>query len=212
MKENNHLEQLSEIRSMMERSTRFISLSGLSGVMAGLYALAGAYMAHRRITNSENYQEYIKSYSTIYEGRINQDIIFFVLLGLVVMFFSFVTGYVLTKRRADKNNQKMFDKIARRLLINMMIPLATGGVLCAIFLYHGYWGLVAPLTLIFYGLALINGSKYSLETIRFLGIFEVCIGLISAFDIGHGLYYWALGFGVLHIVYGIYMWWRFERK
>ena len=106
----------------------------------------------------------------------------------------------------------MLDKSALRMLINLAIPLAAGGAFCTILLYQGYIGMVAPATLIFYGLSLVNGSKYTLDTIRHLGIVEIIIGLVAAIDLGNGLFYWALGFGVMHIVYGTAMWWKYERK
>ena len=127
------------------------------------------------------------------------------------MIVSLLTGILLTMRRAKKNNQTIWDKSAKRMLINLAIPLAAGGMFCAILMYHGYIGMIASSTLLFYGLALINGSKYTLDAIRHLGIAEIILGLICAIDIGNGLFYWAIGFGVLHILYGARMWWKYER-
>ncbi len=212
MKNENHFEHLAEMRSLMERSSRFLSLSGLSGILAGTYALAGAYIARRYLKNSENYLDFIAGYSSQYSNPELSDFQFFVVLGLIVMVLSLITGVLLTMRRAKKNNQKIHDKSALRMLINMGIPLIAGGLFCGILLIHGYIGLIAPCTLIFYGLALINGSKYTLDTIKHLGIIELVIGLVAAIDLGNGLFYWALGFGVLHILYGTGMWWKYERK
>lgn len=212
MEDKSHLEHLAEIRSLMERSSRFISLSGLSGIMAGTYALIGAYIARLYIQNSESYLDFIHGYSTRYVATSWTEFKVFILLGIAVASLSIVTGFLLTMRRAKKNNQKMFDKSALRMLINLAIPLAAGGAFCAILLYQGYIGMVAPATLIFYGLSLVNGSKYTLDTIRHLGIIEIIIGLIAAIDLGNGLFYWALGFGAMHIIYGTAMWWKYERK
>ncbi|MFT7591691.1 MAG: hypothetical protein ACI9UJ_001620 [bacterium] len=212
MEDKSHFEHLAEIRSLMERSSRFLSLSGLSGIMAGTYALIGAYIARMYIKNSETYIEFIEGYSTRYVAHSIAEFKVFILLGLAVVALSVTTGFLLTMRRAKKNNQTIWDKAALRMLVNMAIPLVAGGIFCTIMMYHGYIGMVAPGTLIFYGLSLIHGSKYTLDTIRHLGIIEVIIGLISAFDIGNGLFYWALGFGVLHIIYGTVMWWKYERE
>ena len=73
------------------------------------------------------------------------------------------------------------------------------------------FGLVAPTTLLFYGLALYNAGKYTLDEIRYLGVSEIILGLLGCIFIGYGLMFWALGFGVLHIVYGFMMWWKYER-
>jgi len=212
MKNKSHIEQLAEIRSLMERSSRFISLSGLSGVMAGTYALIGAYIARLYIKNSESYMDFIQGYSTRYVATSWTEYLTFIVLGGAVAALSIITGFMLTKRRAKKNNQTMWDKSALRMLVNLAIPLAVGGAFCAILFYQGYIGMVAPATLIFYGLSLVNGSKYTLDTIRHLGIVEIVIGLVAAIDLGNGLFYWALGFGVMHIVYGTAMWWKYERK
>jgi hypothetical protein len=72
-------------------------------------------------------------------------------------------------------------------------------------LVNGYIGFVTPLTLIFYGLALVNASKYTLSEVRSLGIIEIVIGLFAMHFIGYGLLLWAVGFGVMHIIYGIIM-------
>jgi len=116
-----------------------------------------------------------------------------------------LAGILLTRNKARKTNQKLWDSQSQRLLINLFIPLAVGGILCLILLSKGFIGLIAPLTLVFYGLALINASKYTLSEIRSLGIIEVALGLIGCQFVGYGLILWALGFGILHIIYGIVM-------
>ena len=130
---------------------------------------------------------------------------------MFVLVASIVVGLILTWRSAKKNGQTIWDATAKRMLINLMIPLVTGGFFCMILLIHGLIGLVAPVTLIFYGLALINGSKYTLDDIRYLGICEIILGLLASIFIGYGLLFWAIGFGVLHIVYGLLMYNKYER-
>lgn len=200
-----HLQALSDIRSMMERSSRFISLSGLSGVFAGVFALIGAYAAHVQI------RAYLES-DVIpgWDGEIAL-ITSLVQIAALVLVASLMTGVALTVRNSKKRGLKIWDNTAKRMLINLMIPLGTGGLFCIILLYHGVIGLVGPATLIFYGLALINGSKYTFNDIRYLGICEIILGLASSFYMGYGLYFWAFGFGVLHIVYGAVMYFKYER-
>jgi hypothetical protein len=74
--------------------------------------------------------------------------------------------------------------------------------------YHAEGGLIGPTTLIFYGLALLNGSSFVSEELRMLGLLEIGLGLIALFFVGYGLYFWALGFGVFHIGYG---WWMYRK-
>ena len=122
-----------------------------------------------------------------------------------VSYTSIGVGIFLSTRKAKKNNQKIWDLQTKRLLINLLIPLITGGIFCLILLFNGYVGIIAPLTLIFYGLALVNASKYTLKEVRSLGIAEIILGLIATYFIGYGLLFWSVGFGLLHIIYGIIM-------
>jgi hypothetical protein len=212
MSENNqHLDALSDIRSMMEKSSKFISLSGLSGVFAGLSALIGALFAFIYIQQNEN-ALYYYDYAYLDNGRINYDFFkFFAIDAIIVFSLALASGFFFTYKKARKKNQPIWNKTSQRLLINLLIPLFAGGIFSLALLKNDLIGLIAPTTLIFYGLALINASKYTLDDIRYLGILEIIIGLISSFMIGYGLYFWALGFGVLHIIYGIIMYVKYEK-
>lgn len=204
---NQHLETLTEIRSLMEKSSRFISLSGLSGIFAGIFALIGAVIAFYYLhpINQHNY-------AYLMDGSVNSEFyLFFFLNALFVLVSSLTFGSYFTIRKAKKNNQSIWDATSKRLLINLMIPLTTGGIFCLILLYHQLIGLIAPATLIFYGLALINASKYTLNDIRYLGICEIILGLIGSVYIGYGLLFWAIGFGLLHIIYGSVMYFKYEK-
>jgi hypothetical protein len=213
-KQNEHLENLSEIRSLMERSSRFISLSGLSGVAAGIFAIIGAMAACVYLggmyCSSTPFAYY--DYAQTRTGEINLNFyIFFFTDALAVLGLSLITGCLLTIRKARQKGQAIWDATAKRLLINLLIPLVTGGLFCLVLLSHGLVGLVAPATLIFYGLALLNASKYTLDDIRYLGIFEIALGLIASVYLGYGLIFWTIGFGLLHIVYGIVMYNKYEK-
>lgn len=213
-KENaEHLEAIQDIRQMMKKSTRFLSLSGLSGVFAGIYALIGAYFA--QLFLNEDFGEYI---NLMRDGDFTSmsEVVFslyikFVIIAVSVLAFSIVTAYYFSNRKAKQNGQTLFDHTAIRVLINLAIPLVAGGVFCLALLYHGAIVYIAPAMLLFYGLALINASKYTYDDIRYFGICEIVLGLINAFNLGNGLLYWAFGFGVLHIVYGATMWYKYER-
>jgi hypothetical protein len=199
------LETLSEIRSLMEQSSRFISLNGLAGVFAGSFALIGAIIAYI----------FINQYNILYFNTLNQHdfpfLYFFIIDASAVLILSVSAATLLSIRKARKKGLRVWDKTTKRLLINFLTPLLSGGIFCLILLFHGIGGLIAPATLIFYGLALINASKYTLNDIRYLGYIELIIGLISSFIIGYGLFFWALGFGIAHIVYGIVMYFKYEK-
>lgn len=210
MKDNqNQLEALQDIRQMMKQSSRFLSLSGLSGVMAGIYALTGAYFGNSIIQEYKSNHYYSDGYSDPYADMLFRC----VLICLAILTGSILTALILSKRKASKRGYKLFDHTAVRMMINMAIPLGAGGVFCLALILKGGMALefVAPAMLIFYGLALINGSKYTLNDIRYLGLLEVILGLVSCFYLNHGILFWALGFGVLHIIYGSIMWFKYER-
>jgi hypothetical protein len=204
------LETLEEIRQLMERSSRFISLSGLSGVFAGLYALAGAYVAYNYL-GLKGVGEYSSSLSV--GGRLHDPdtITFLTLDAALILVLAIGTGIFLTTRKARKDGNSIFDVTAKKLLINLFIPVVTGGIFCIALYYHGGFVYVAPAMLIFYGLGLVHASKYTRNDIRGLGIAEIILGLAASFMVGYGLLFWSLGFGVLHIIYGAYMYFKYEK-
>jgi hypothetical protein len=198
--EKDYIKEISEIRSMMERSSKFLSLSGWAGIMAGIYALVGVYVADSYF--GFNPQEISD------RGGIGLNII---LLATVVLIFAIFTAILLSYKRAGKREEKLWNSTTRRLVINMAVPLISGGVVILILASKGLVGLIAPLTMIFYGLALFNVSGITIKEIKGLGITQIILGLIGLYFVEYGLLLWALGFGVAHILYGIVMYFKYER-
>ena len=201
--ERDYIKDIAEIRSMMERSSKFLSLSGLSGIMAGTYALAGAWIAYDFY--SFNPDKIV--YDTLNTGNLSKVI----LLAIVILALTLGTAMFLSYRKAQKRGEKVWDATSRRMITNLAIPLLAGGILIMILLSKGLIGLIAPLTLLFYGLAMYNASKFTYDEMKFLGMIQMGLGLLSSYYIEYGLLLWAIGFGVVHIVYGIYMHLRYER-
>ena len=200
MEPKNYQEDLMHIRKMMERSSRFLSLSGLSGVFAGFTALLGAAYAFYVFNREEI------SYFDLERNRYNSSMItelFWV--GLVVLVVAVACGYFFTKRKSVKNSQPIWDATAKQLLVHFATPLVVGGVVSLALIYHHLYVFIAPMMLIFYGLALVNAEKYTVTDVRYLGYCEIILGLICFFVLGWGLLFWAIGFGVLHIIYGLIM-------
>ena len=205
MDKKDYLQDLSDIKNIMNRSTRFLSLSGLSGIMAGIYALIGAVLARMALKNAGFY-----SYNN---NTINPNNLELKLIGiaLAVALLSVITAYIFTKKKANKKGVKIWNATTKRLLFHFLIPLITGGIFSLILLNQGFYGFVAPATLIFYGLAVVNASNYTFSNVKYLGIAEIILGLIAMNYIGYGLYFWAIGFGVFHIIYGILMYFFVEK-
>ncbi|SDS12108.1 hypothetical protein [Christiangramia echinicola] len=211
MENEKYLQDLAEIKSMMNRSSRFISLSGLAGVFAGIYAIIGAVFA--KIILRENNSVYNGDYNSYSASNFNSDLAQqLILVAIAVLILAIGTAILLTTRKARKNDQKIWDATSKRLLINFFAPLAAGGVFCLVLLQYGIIGLIAPGMLIFYGLALIHGSKYTFADLKGLGYANVILGLIATQFIGFGIYFWAVGFGLFHIIYGIWMHNKYDRK
>jgi len=200
--EQDHLQNLAEIRSMMERSSKFLFLSGLAGLFAGTYALIGVYVA-----------------ITYYE--FNPDILIYdytagdpfkvVLLATVVLILSIGTALTFSSRKASQAGEKIWNPSTRRLLGHVAVPLLTGGILVLTFFYQMLFGLMAPFSLIFYGMALFIAGKFSLVELKVMGIIQIILGLISLWLIPYSMIIWGIGFGVLHIVYGLYVYIKYER-
>jgi len=216
-----HLDTLKDIRKMMERSSRFISLSGLSGIAAGLCALVGAWLANNVIHKDTRYgngNEVMElrnaSNAGLEDGPglqtyLNNTLI---QIALGVLIAALILGFLFTYLRSRKTKTPIWGITAKRLLISISIPMIVGGIFLLKLIDNGNYGLIAPGCLIFYGLGLLNASKYTLAEVRYLGYAQILLGIINLQMVGNGLLFWALGFGVLHIIYGAFMWWKYERS
>jgi hypothetical protein len=207
MENEKYLNDLSEIKNLMNRSSRFLSLSGLSGILAGTYALIGAWMAYKTIYFDTSTMGAYKNLVISEEAVIR-----LLVIAASVALLSLLTGILLSIQKAKKNNETIWNSTARRLVINFLIPLATGGFFILFLIEKEMLGLIAPLTLIFYGLACVNASKYTIGGVRYLGLTFIFLGLLSTWFLGYGLLFWALGFGVCHILYGSIMYFKYERS
>ncbi|MFB9058027.1 hypothetical protein ACFFU9_14875 [Mariniflexile ostreae] len=202
MDAKDYLKDINEIKTLMNKSSRFISLSGLSGILAGTYALIGAAVVYWLVNTYSNG-------TLILDGRIFR-LVMLVLAGVALL--SILTAVTLTIQKANKNGMKMWDSTSKRLIINFLIPLVAGGLYILIILSHGKYGQTGGLMLVFYGLALINASKYSIGDIRYLGCIEITLGLIATLLPGYGFWLWVLGFGIMHIIYGTWMHFKYDVK
>jgi len=210
MKDSAYLEDLEKIRSMMERSSRFLSLSGISGILTGIYAFAGVIAAYAYLGIGPASDDYFH-FSWDEHGNFDQDFYsFFFLDSAVVLILSILTAWYFTSKRAVRQGVRIWDSTARRLAINLLIPLVAGGIYSMLLVFHAQLPLVPGTMLIFYGLALVNAGKYSLDDIRYLGLIEIVMGILAIVFSGFGLLFWATGFGLLHIVYGCFTYSRYK--
>ena len=209
------LDELGAIRAIMDRSQRFLSLSGLSGIAAGAVAIVTAFVADHWLESlgASRMDQYAPLLDPGYPGKLVWDrVAALIILGVVAAVLAIASAWWFTRRNVRRKGHRMWDATVRRMFVHMAVPLAAGGIFCLALLVHGLPALVAPATLVFYGLALINASKFTLDEVRWLGLSELVVGLFAVFVPGHGLLCWSLGFGVLHIGYGTYMYLLYERR
>jgi hypothetical protein len=206
-KDKDYLQDIEEIRSLMEKSSKFISLSGWAGIFAGVFALMGSYIAFTYL----DFNPQSLSLDTENNPFQQKQIFSVVQLALLVFLLAISFALFFTHRRAKRKDELLWTPTAKRLVINMAVPLFTGGILILLFISKGFIGFVAPFSLLFYGLALFTISKFTFDEVKILGLIEILLGLISVYKVSLGLLFWAIGFGVVHIVYGIYVYFKYER-
>ncbi len=210
---NKPIQALEDIKQMMDRSSRFVSLSGWSGIGAGICALVAAWLAHRKFNEyaiSEN--EYAAKSAYTKDSNLLQLDRELLILAVITFIAAFFFAFLFTYLRSKKTGVPIWGFMARKVMVNLAVPMIAGGLLTWRITDFGLYGLVAPACLIFYGIALINASKFTLSEVRYLGYLQLLLGIINLWVIGYGLYFWAVGFGVLHILYGIVMWNKYERN
>ena len=197
MDKDKALESVFEIKELMEKSSKFISVSGIAAILAGIYALAGAYIATQVITSDMYLSDTLKLMAII---------------AMTVLAAAAVTAGILSYCKSQKTGQKFFSRLTYRALWNFSFPMLTGGVLCISILMHEYYDILASVMLLFYGLALVNVSKFTYSSIVWLGYAFICLGVVDCFWEGHSLLFWTIGFGGFHILYGILFYLHYERK
>ena len=197
MNKDKALESVNEIKELMEKSSKFISVSGLAAILAGIYALAGAYIATQVITP---------------ETHLIVTLEFMAIIALSVLAAAAVTAGILSYCKSQKTGQSFFSRLTYRALWNFSLPMLTGGALCISLLLHGYYDILSSVMLLFYGLTLVNVSKFTYANIAWLGYAFICLGVIDSFWEGHALLFWTIGFGGFHILYGILFYLHYERK
>jgi hypothetical protein len=201
------LKDISAIRSMMERASKFLSLSGFSGISAGLIALAGAWTADLALDRSGAHiplpGEQVAASS--WPGW------FLFADAVSVRVVALACATYFSVRMARKKGNPLWGPATMYMLAALAIPLGAGGAFCIILALHGLYGLLPAAMLIFYGLALLSAGNFTFGEVRYLGIIEVLLGLTGGLRPALGLLLWAGGFGLLHIVYGILLYMRHEK-
>lgn len=133
------------------------------------------------------------------------------LIAVSVLVLAIGSTVFLSYQKAFRRKEKAWTPTARRLVLQMALPLTAGGILLLIVLGKGMTGFLAPLSLIFYGLAIFNAGNAAFDELKPLGLLQIGLGLFCAHFISYGLLCWAIGFGLLHILFGLYMHVTYEK-
>lgn len=199
MENKEALNTLNDIKEMMERSSKFKAISGLSIIIIGILAsLVSVYIYF-----------FLGDYHINTPAKWRTTVI----IAIALLVVAFTTVFVMSYLKAKRLNLRFtFDTTMRRLLLNFFIPMVAGGLLCIALLTQQHYGLVSSITLIFYGLALINCSHFSYHELRYLGYAELVLGLIDCFMVDYAVLTWFLGFGVFHIIFGIIFMLKYGRR
>ncbi len=210
-KQQDQLDAIQDIKRLMERSSRFSALSGLSGVVVGLFALLSVLVSYNILGispfDSVSYLDMLAP-----NGVINHELFNLIVINMgITLLISFLTAIWLSNKNATRKGEKTWDLSAKRMMINFSIPMLAGASYCGILFMHNHLELIIPATLLFYGLALLNASKYTVVDIRYLGVLLVILGLIASYYVEQAFLFWGIGFGVMHIIYGSFMYFKYEK-
>jgi len=206
----NPKEDIQAIREIMERSSKFMLLNSWAGFFAGTCALIGAAFAWIFIlgSGSIHYDEYLCS---VGGSPINNVTIGLGIVALLVLLLAGIAAIYFSYLKSLKADQKFWTSSTKRVLMHLLIPLVSGGIFTLILVSGNTIDMVASAMLIFYGLSLVNAGKFTLSEIHYLGLTEIVLGILAGIFVQYGILFWVLGFGVMHIVYGVVMYVRYER-
>ena len=206
---------ISLIKNLMEKSSKFSNLSGYAIATTGLLALLGAVFVYfdLGISISEKYISYAELINqTGNANSIDTKIKLLVIIASLILLTSLLILYVSAKLKSERHDINLFNSSFSRALKSLFIPVLSGGIFCGFLILHKMYGLVAPATLIFYGLGLISASKYSYNELELLGYLELLLGTLASYYMGSGLLFWMIGFGIGHIVLGVFIHYKYDKK
>ena len=101
MDKDKALESVFEIKELMEKSSKFISVSGIAAILAGIYALVGAYIATQVITPGTHLIVALELMAII---------------ASLVLVAAAVTACILSYYKSKKTGQKFFSRLTYRAL------------------------------------------------------------------------------------------------
>lgn len=175
------IDNLQFIRETMERSAVFTSVPGYGGALMGATAMGAAIIAYNQ-SRVENW----------------------LIVWLVEAVLAFAIGLFALWQKAKNSNVSLASVPARKFASAFAPPIIAGIILTALFYYRGFYPFLPCVWLTLYGTAVVTGGAFSVRIVPIVGWIFVAFGAVAAFaPSSWGNLLMALGFGVLHIVFGL---------
>lgn len=199
MDKESALKDLYEINSIIDRSKRYTSISGVSIGIAGVFAIIGLFMANGVLKGE------FGNFTTS-----QRELVCMYIFGLVLV-LSLLVMFILSSFKSVKSGEKIWNDKALKCLYSFFYPIATGGILSFLSYQNQQSDVVLSIQLIFYGLACIAGSPFSFKEFKWLGIGCLILGITSVVFPYYNLIFWGIGFGLFNIGYGLYIHFKYEK-
>ena len=213
MKEQEIKDTLSDIRNMMERSQKVVFLDGTAGILAGIWAIIGAIAVSLVIYGTVT-PLWMTSVQPVADASAHTFIILSVIC-VAVFCAAFLSVWNMSRRRAIKQGMEfVLDAGSRNLLKTFFSVMVVGGLACLTPIANGLWSLIPGFMLLFYGLALvvISPIAFKIPITSLLGYIMIAIGIAALCLPTYGLCLWTIGFGLVHLLWGIWFSLRYNRK
>ncbi|HEY4539305.1 MAG TPA: hypothetical protein VIG94_04750 [Faecalibacter sp.] len=197
MNEINPFEQLEEIKSMMQKTTKFSSINGWSGIWVGIIGLVASYLVYSIILESS-----FQWHGLAPDESRDAKLAFMLIITLIVACSG---GVYFIAKKSKRNGESFINSVTKRILIRFLTILGIGGLVCGLLYYHLSFVYVAPSTLLFYGLALLYIERDTIKELKYLAFVEIILGLLAFYFIYNGLLFWTIGFGIVHLFFGVFL-------
>lgn len=180
-------ENLRVIRALMERSTKYSTFSGVSGVVAGLASIVGCIVTRSLGPDPARFPAA------------------FLVIWTAVIIVAVGADFVLMKRRAARVGKHVISRLGKQMVMASAPGLGAGAVLTLYMLQHNMLGDIYPFWMLAYGIAVAATGLFSQREVSILGAAFLITGAATLFAPGIGLEMMAATFGGFHIVYGLAM-------
>jgi len=184
------MDNLRYIREAMERSSSFTAVPGWGGVLIGATALIAAALAE--------WMESIDRLAGLRGGR-GWMLVWGWELPLALMI-----GGVAMKRKARAANVKLLTGPGRKFVLSLAPPLVAGALISVALVRIGSFDVLPGVWLLLYGVGVVAGGAFSVRVVPVMGMFFMGLGTLTLFaPPAFGRLMMAVGFGVVHIVFGL---------